>query len=171
MNTWLKRGLVLGVCIPACAFAAELKLAIVDPRIVFAKMPQREAVAQNLNKEFQVRGDELRKLGQEIQGMVDKGNKEAPVMSEQQKTELKRKIEGKQADLQLKQNALREDAMRREEEEKNKLLQQIQEAINNIAKQDKYSAVLTRDAVPYVGDLTDITDKVLQNIGKATPKP
>ena len=142
------------------------KIAVVDMGAVFEQLPQREAVAKTLKAEFGDRMAEFQKKQEELRGMLEKQQRDGALMSDAQKTELVRNMESLKADLQLKGKALDEDTRRRQGEEQNKLLVQVQKAINTIAEKEKYDMVLQRGAVIYVKPDADISGKVVEALSK-----
>lgn len=143
------------------AMAAELKIGVVNMREVMAKAPQRDAITAMLKKEFTARQEELRKLDKQIQGKVEKAQRDAPVLSAQQKIDIKRELEQFNADFRLKQKAFEEDLNRRDNEEGRKLYLKVTQAIEKIAKQGGYDVILARETVPYISERADITKDVL----------
>lgn len=146
------------------AVAADLKIGVVNMREVMAKAPQRDAITAMLKKEFSARQDELRKLDKQIQDKVEKAQRDAPVLSAQQKIDIKRELEQLNADFRLKQKAFEEDLNRRDNEEGRKLYLKVTQAIEKIAKQSGYDVILARETVPYINDRADITKDVLTTL-------
>ncbi len=146
--------------------ADELKIGVVDPRAVVAEAPQRDAIVKTLESEFRGRAEEIQKLGEQIQGLLDKAKKDGPIMTAEEKTELKRKVEGLEVDFRLKERAFKEDTQRREREERQKLIVEIKEAVAVVAKENNYDIILSSETVPYISDRADITEKVIEHIKK-----
>nr|WP_035482460.1 OmpH family outer membrane protein [Gallaecimonas xiamenensis] len=145
--------------------AADARIAVVDMAKIFQNLPQREQVAQKLEKEFADRIEAVRKLEEQMQGIQDQARRDASIMTDSQKTDLSRKMESLQADYQLKRKALDEDMRGRQAEERNKLLTTIQNAVDSVAK-GKYDVVLQRAAVAYISNDVDISDKVIAQVSK-----
>jgi len=101
-----------------------------------------------------------------MRSMVEKQQRDGALMSDTQKTELVRKMESLKSEFQLKGKALDEDMRRRQGEEQNKLLVQVQKAINTIAGKENYDMVLQRGAVIFVKPEADISSKVVEALSK-----
>jgi len=142
-------------------YAADLQIGVVNVRAVASQAPQRETISAALQNEFKERGDALKGLEKEIKEMQAKGVADELTMSEQQKTELIRNIQGKASDFQLKQKAFQEDFKLRSDEEQRKLLILIKKAIDQVALQDKFDIVLQSESVAYISERVDITAKVI----------
>lgn len=157
---------ILTITFTSAIQAADINVGIVDMRAIVSKSPERELILEKLRSEFSPRRDALKKLGEEIKTLAEKGQRDAPLMSQDETIALKRKIEQKQADFQLKKRALEEDSLQRESEERRKLVQSIQVAIETIAKREKLDVVLTKEITPYFSDKLDVTEKVIAYIEK-----
>ena len=93
--------------------------------------------------------------------MQAKGQADALTMTEQQKIELSREIQGKGSEMQLMQKALQEDYKQRSAEEQNKLLILIKKAIDQISAKESFDIVLQAESVAFISDRVDITKKVI----------
>ena len=102
----------------AGAASAQQKIGVVDMMQVFQQLPQREQISQQLQTEFQDRFEEMRQLEQKIQELRQKQERDASVMSADEKTQLNRELEQLVAEAQLKSKALQEDTRRRQAEER-----------------------------------------------------
>ncbi|WP_261925140.1 OmpH family outer membrane protein [Shewanella sp. NFH-SH190041] len=162
----VNRALMMLVLLGAPLAANAEKIAVVDMGSVFEQLPQREQIAQQLKTEFGDRVAAVKKMQDELRGLAEKQQRDGALMSETQKTDLVRKMESLQAELQLKGKALDEDLRRRQGEEQNKLLGQVQKVINNIAEKGKYDLVLQRGAAVYVKADADISNKVVEALSK-----
>ena len=87
--------------------------------------------------------------------------KDAAIMSNQEKTQLNRELEQLNSEAQLKQKALQEDTRRRQQEERNELLGQVQQAINAVAQDEGYDLVLESNAVAFMKADNDLSDEVV----------
>ncbi|WP_035385542.1 OmpH family outer membrane protein [Ferrimonas futtsuensis] len=142
------------------------KIGVVDMRLVMSKLPQAESMMQNLETEFAERVAAVRKLQEELKALSDKQQKDALLMTDVQKTELSRQMESLNADFNRKGRNLQEDMQKRQQEEQQKLLKQVQLAINSLAEQEKFDVILQRGAAVYVNSAADISEKVVQAVGK-----
>lgn len=160
------RAMMVLVLLGAPIAAQAEKIAVVDMQAVFEQLPQREAVSKTLKTEFGDRVANVQKMQDELRGMLEKQQRDAALMSESQKTDMLRKMESLKAELQLKGKALDEDMRRRNGEEQNKLLVEVQKAITAIAEKEQYDLVLQRGAAIYVKPSSDISSKVVEALSK-----
>ncbi|MCP3674235.1 MAG: OmpH family outer membrane protein [Gammaproteobacteria bacterium] len=141
--------------------AADLNIGTVNVRAVATQAPQRESIQVALQQEFKERAEGLKALETEIVSIQTKGQADALTMTEQQKTDLIRSVQGKASELKLKQTNFQEDYKKRSDQEQRKLLILIKKAIDQVALQDNFSIVLQSESVAYISDRVDITNKVI----------
>lgn len=161
MNKRFILGAITALLITGFTQAADLNIGVVNVRAVASQAPQRESIAGALQQEFKERGEALKTLDQEIKDMQAKGQADILTMSEQQKVDLVRAIETKNASIQLLQKALQEDYKLRSSEEQNKLLILIKKAIDQISAKESFDIVLQAESVAFISDRVDITNKVI----------
>ncbi|UCX06678.1 OmpH family outer membrane protein [Shewanella sp. HL-SH4] len=162
----VNRALVTLAFLAAPIMAHAENIAVVDMGEVFEQLPQREQISKSLKAEFGDRVAQVQKMQEEMRSLVEKQQRDGALMSETQKTDMVRKMESLKSEFQLKGKALDEDMRRRQGEEQNKLLVQVQKAINTIAEKEKYDMVLQRGAVIFVKPDADISGKVVEALSK-----
>lgn len=148
----------------AGAAQAQQKIGVVDMMAVFQQLPQREQISEQLQTEFQDRFEEMRRLEQKVQELRQKQERDASIMSASEKTQLKRDLEQTVSEAQLKSKALQEDTRRRQNEERNKLLSKVQNAISAVAKTKEYDIVLESNAVTYMKADNDLSNAVVEKM-------
>jgi len=151
----------LSTALFAGAAEAQQKIGVVDMMSIFQQLPQREQISQDLQAEFEDRFEEMRQLEQKVQELRQKQERDAAIMSNQEKTQLNRELEQLISEAQLKQKALQEDTRRRQQEERNELLGQVQQAINAVAQDEGYDLVLESNAVAFMKADNDLSDEVV----------
>ena len=164
MKTLIKTTAVavaLSTALFAGAAEAQQKIGVVDMMSIFQQLPQREQISQDLQAEFEDRFEEMRQLEQKVQELRQKQERDAAIMSNQEKTQLNRELEQLISEAQLKQKALQEDTRRRQQEERNELLGQVQQAINAVAQDEGYDLVLESNAVAFMKADNDLSDEVV----------
>ncbi|MDP1657066.1 MAG: OmpH family outer membrane protein [Hylemonella sp.] len=153
-------GLLLGLLALASAQAQDFRLGYVNlDRIIREAGPAKTAQAK-LEQEFSRREKELQELGATIKSAADKLEREAPTLSETQRTSRQKQLVEQDREFQRKRREFQEDLNARRNEE----LQQVFERANRVVKQladaEKYDLIL-QEAV-YVNPKHDITDKVIK---------
>lgn len=147
--------------------SAELKVAVIDTNYIMAKSPEREAVRETLNKEFDGRKSQLERELKKLEDDRTEYVNNAKTMSESQRTKTERELKKRASDFKLKEEAYKEDFQRRSQEEMRKAGQNLQQAVEKVAKQGGYDMLLDRRAVPYMGpSVKDVSEQVLQELAK-----
>lgn len=166
MNKLLKLAGALALVMTATLAQAQGKIAVVDTAEVFQKMPQRDLVRNQLQKEFDGRIKEVQKLEADGRSFVEKQQKDMAFMNDQQKAEAQKKLNEMQATYVQKRRTLEEDQARREHEERQKMLARIKTSIDEITKAQGLELVIERGAVIYVSPSLDITEQVISRVSK-----
>ena len=152
--------------LPALA-SAELKVAVIDTNYIMAKSPERDMVREALNKEFDGRKSQLEREFKKLEDDRTNYVNNAKTMSESQRTKTERELKKRASDFKLKEEAYKEDFQRRSQEEMRKAGQNLQQAVEKVAKQAGYDMLLDRRAVPYMGPaVKDVSEQVLQELSK-----
>ena len=148
------------------AMATE-NIAFIDPTYLFQNHPEREAVAKKLDAEFKAPAEKLQANKKKIDEKIEALQKEAPKLRsadiKKREDEINKLI--KEHDEEVQKFQLEND--KRQNEERAKLLESIQEATNTVAKQKGYTYVLDAASVVFAVDGKDITDDVMKLIPPA----
>ena len=124
----------------------------------------RQGPQSKIESEFKKRDDELQRLNTSLRTQAEKFDKDAPVLSESDRVKRQRELSNLDTDLQRKRREFQEDFNRRRNEEFSSIVTKANDAIKRIAEQESYDLII-QDAVT-VNPRIDITDKVIQSLGK-----
>jgi outer membrane protein len=141
------------------------KIGYVVVEKVLKDAPQTAASNKKLEKEFKSRTDGLQKKVKAIQKQEKDFNKNSVTMAAADRQKAQKKIQNSKIEIQRLERELREDIDIRRREEIGKLQQKINEAIEEMAKTDKYDLILYQ-GVAYASKEIDITDKLIKVLGK-----
>ena len=150
------------------AVSAEIeifKIVYVVVEKVLKEAPQTAASNKKLEKEFKSRTDGLQKKVKAIQKQEKDFNKNSVTMTDAERQKAQKKIQNSKIEIQRIERELREDIDIRRREEIGKLQQKINEAIEEMAKTDKYDLILYQ-GVAYASKEIDITDKLIKVLSK-----
>jgi len=155
----------LALVLPVTGFCADLKVGFVNAARVIEDAPQAEQARKSLEKEFAPRDRQLIALQKSVKQQEETLSRDAAVMSESGRSKLERDIRQKKREIKRSQEEFREDFNIR----RNEILAQLQrravEAIQTLAKRERYDLVLS-DGVMYAGERVDITNQVLEQMGR-----
>jgi outer membrane protein len=141
---------------------AELKIGYVDLGKVMEKSPQAAKAKTRLENEFSSRIKTLKSQGKELQNLEDKLNKDAAIMSEEERRKLEKDVLDKRRDAARAQQELSEDMNLRRNEEMGNLQKHLFEVVKSLAKEESYDLLITD--VLYVNEQLDVTNRVLQKL-------
>lgn len=158
---------VSALLIPAFAALAtpvqaqeSFRVGFVNPDRVLREAQPAKAAQAKLEAEFSKREKELTVQGEGLKSASEKFEREAPSLTEAQRTARQRTLVDQDRDFQRKRREFQEDLNARKNEE----LQQVYERANRVVKQvaetEKYDAIL-QEAI-YINPKHDITDKVIK---------
>ncbi|MCW8107551.1 OmpH family outer membrane protein [Alteromonas ponticola] len=157
---------MFGSALISTSAMAEQKIGLVDVQGVFQAMPQAAEIANKIQIEFKDQIDAVNQLQKDGQFFAERLQRDAATMSEQEKKELQDKIMGVREKLTEKAQPLQQDIQRRQNEERNKLIALIKQAIDKVAAQGDYDLVLTSGAVAYSKEEHDLSEQVLEQVKK-----
>ncbi|MCP3697648.1 MAG: molecular chaperone [Aliivibrio sp.] len=165
----LVKAAALGAVLVSGSFfanAAEVgtKVGYVNMSQIVQQMPQREAVSEKLRTEFKDRIDELRSLESKIKDKVETINRDGELLGAKGKTKLEREIASLQSDYKLKAQALDEDNRRRQGEERQKLIMQVQQTVEKVANEEGYDMVVDAATLLWAKPEDNLSEKVIKAI-------
>lgn len=156
----------LGLALAASSVAAQAadKIAVVNISSIFQQLPQRAAVARQLENEFKGRATDLQTQERALQTQMQNFQRNASTMKASERTRTEKELMAQRQSLSEKAQAFEQDNRRRQTEERNKLLASIQTAVKKVASSEGYDVVIDSDAVAYASDAKDITADVLKQV-------
>jgi len=155
-----------GMLLASSAMAADQSIAVVNFQEVMGKIPQTAALMQSLEAEFKDEKAVITQLEKDIKYYQEKKKRDGALMSAKEKEELDKKLATLFQDYQVKGKALQEKAGQRQNEETNKIIALVRQAVDNIAAKNKYDLVLSQQAVVFAKPDLSITDKVVEQVSK-----
>jgi len=153
--------LVALMALATCAAGAqEFKIGIVNIDRIFREANSAKAAQAKLEQEFGRREKEIGDLGTQLKTLADKFEREAPTLSESQRTVRQKQLVDQDRDFQRKRREFQEDLNARKNEELQQVIERANKVVKMVAETEKYDLVL-QEAV-YANPKHDITDKVIK---------
>lgn len=162
---WMLLILGLSLVSPVLAQTTDLKIGFIDMDRIRNESAPAERAYKRLKKEFEPRGQELDRMGQEIKTLQMQIDKEGLTMKEGDRRDKEQQLARLSRDLQRAQREYQEDLNLRKNEEFAALLDLTSKVVTQITETEKYDLVF-QDAV-YHSPRIDITDKVLKALAAA----
>ena len=167
----LSRQLLLVTVIALAGFSAsaqELKIGIVNLDRIFREANSAKSAQAKLEQEFGKREKDLNDGAAQLKTLSDKYEREAPTLSETQRTARQKQLVDQDRDFQRKRREFQEDLNARKNEELQQVIERANRVVKTLAEAEKYDLIV-QEAV-YVNPKHDITDKVLRSLNAAGGK-
>lgn len=148
------------------AIAFEQKIAVVDVQEAISQIPQAAVLMQTLETEFKDEKAVIEQLQKDLTFEDENLKRNGSLMSEKEKKDLQTKMAGLYQQYQVKVKEFQQQVTQRKNQETNKLLALVTQAVDNIAAKNDYDLVLSKQAVVFSKPSTDITGKVIEQVSK-----
>jgi outer membrane protein len=149
------------------ANAQELKIGYVNSERVLREAVPAKAAQTKLEGEFGKRERDLSEQASRLKSAADKLEKDAPTLSEAERSRRQRELVEQDRDLQRKRREFQEDLNQRKNEELAAVVERANRVIKQIFDQEKYDLIVQE--VVFAGPRVDITDKVIKALNAAPP--
>jgi outer membrane protein len=147
------------------AHAQDFRVGFVNTDRIFREANTAKAAQAKLEQEFSRREKELNDIGTNLKNTSDKFEREAPTLSEAQRTARQKQLVDQDREFQRKRREFQEDLNARKNEELQQVLERANKVVKQVAEAEKYDVVL-QEAV-YINPKHDITDKVIKALNAA----
>jgi outer membrane protein len=155
-----------GMLLAGSAMAADQKIGVINFQEVMSKIPQTAALMQSLEAEFKDEKAIVTQLEKDIKYYQEKLKRDGSLMSAKEKEELNVKVKSLFQEYQVKGKALQEKASQRQNQETNKIIALVRQAVDKIAVKQNYDLVLSQQAVVYAKPDASLTDVVVEQVSK-----
>ncbi len=155
-----------GMLLASSVMAADQKIGVVNFQEVMSKIPQTAALMQSLEAEFKDEKAAITQLEKDIKYYQEKLKRDGALMAAKEKDELNAKVKSLFQEYQTKGKALQDKASQRQNQETNKIIALVRQAVDNIAAKEDYDLVLSQQAVVYAKPDASITDVVVEHVSK-----
>jgi len=149
--------------------AAQSKIAVISTPVLLRDAPQIKAADAKLKAEFQKREQDLQSEGRKLEEDIGKFRREADAMSPQQRTSTQNDLNTRRTNFEIKQRQYQEQAQGRNAELQREVLERINQAIDEVAK-EKGLELVVRDPA-YAVPALDITADVLKKLAAMPASP
>lgn len=155
-----------GIFLASSVMAAEQKIAVVNFQEVMSQIPQTSAVMQSLEAEFKDEKALLAQLEADIKYNQEKKKRDSSIMSAKELETLDKTIGTLYQEYQTKGKAFQQKTSVRQNEETNKIIALVRQAIDGIAAKDKYDLIIEQKAVVFSKPDASITKEVVEQVSK-----
>ncbi len=148
------------------AQAQELKIGYVNADKVLREAAPAKAAQAKLETEFSKREKDIADLASKLKAAGDKLDKDAPTLSEAERSRRQRDLVEQDREFQRKRREFQEDLTQRKNEELASVVERANKVMKQIFDSEKYDLII-QEAV-FAGPRIDITDKVIKALNAQT---
>jgi outer membrane protein len=163
MLTWVRLAAVGGLCLAAQVQALDYKIGVVDPERVIEESPQYEAARQALQEEVADRERALREQQAKLDELKKNLERDAPLMSEEELARLQNDIRNRDRKVKYAKAEFQEDFALRQNELRTKLIAQVREVVQELAKEQKIDLIVS-EGVVYFSERVDMSAQVIERL-------
>jgi outer membrane protein len=170
MRAKIGLGLVLlvGALVASPAWAAELKIGVVDYGRLVEESPQAKVALEAIRTEFTPRQRDLQNQQASLKSKEDRLQKDGATMSPDQRANSEKDLRDSYRELQRKQQEVQDDFNARRNEEMSRLQKTLIEQVRTYAKAQSFDLVIA-DGVIYTTPTIDITPAILAQLQSNAP--
>ncbi len=150
------------------AWAADLKIGVVDYGKLMEASPQAKTVVDAIRTEFTPRQRDLQNEQQSLKTKEEKLQKDGATMTEDQRQRTEKELRDSYRDLSRKQQEVQDDFNARRNEEMSRLQRTLIEEVRVYAKAQNFDLVIA-DGVIYSTPTLDITPAILTALQSHAP--
>ena len=153
-------GIAILTLYTAIAQAQDFRVGFVNTDRIFREANRAKSAQSKLEAEFAKRERDLVTQGDSLRVASEKFEKDAPTLTETQRTVRQRTLVDQDRDFQRKRREFQEDLNNRKNEELQAVLERANRIVKQVAEAEKYDVIL-QEAV-YFNPQHDITDRVIK---------
>jgi len=147
----------------ASAMAAEVSIAVIDPNRIVEESPQYQEARRMLSTEAKDRETEVLNQQDDLDRLTEKLERDGALMSEDEIQRLQTDIRARKRRLRYAKAELQEDFALRQTELRTKLVKQVEEVVQRIAKEKGIDVILSEGLV-YFSERVDISGEVVERL-------
>ncbi len=156
--------LAFTLALPVAAQTAELKIGYVNTEKLFRDSQLAVKAQKKLEKEFQVREQNIQKQVKQARDLQAYLEKEGLTLAEADRVKKQKDLANLSRDIQHDQRTFREDLNQRKNEEFASVQERARKTIMEVAEREKFDLIL--ENVVYASPKVDITDRVLKSLDR-----
>jgi len=146
------------------AFAADLKIGVLDVQKTLRSIPQVKKMQAQLKRRFAPQQTQITALQKQLKADFDKFNRDHDVMKDKDKKATQKKILAKQEKLHNLQINFQQKLMEAQKKAMQSILGSIEKAVDEVAADQKLNVVLTKANVAYNDSDMDVTNQVIKEL-------
>ena len=162
---------VLFLTLLLVAFAAPInaKTVVLNAEVAMLSTQYAQEAFKTLDEDagFIVDRERLELLQAEGQALVEKFQKDQEILSDEEKLDMQKQLQDKQADIQFLSNKLQSKAQEVQQEVVSTLTPTFQKVLGELIAQKEYDMIVAPQALLYADPDLDITEEVIAYLDNA----
>jgi outer membrane protein len=148
--------------------AADFKVGVVDSNDILSKSSEGKKVQDTIKRKGEELGKSLQRQEQEIGKAMEDFRKQSAIMKEEAKKQRQEELGKRASEFQRKVADADKQMGILEQKEMEPLLKKLEQAVNDVAKENKLDMVIDRrrSGLLYMAPALDITEKVRSRFGR-----
>lgn len=142
---------------------AQARIGYVDMKRLLDEAPQVDAGRAKLSHEFEDRNQDLKDMEQRLEGLEKRLRDQSGTLTEEQRVNLEWEIRSLRREINTSRQQLTDDLNIRLNEELDRVSDDVQKAIQEIAEEQGFDLVIS-SPVEYASKRIDLTDQVLDRL-------
>ncbi|MBK1703850.1 hypothetical protein CKO40_04650 [Halochromatium glycolicum] len=145
------------------------RIAVIDPNRIVEESPQYEAARNLLSAEAQEREAELAAQQEDIDRLENRLERDGALMRTDEITRLRNDIRARERRLRYAREELQADFALRQSDLRTKLVKQVEEVVEQVAKDNDIDLILS-EGVVYSSARVDMSDEVIDRLKEVFEK-
>ena len=158
-------GLLVLLLVAPSAWAADVKIGVLNMQKLQAEAPQIKEIMGRLQKQFEKPGQALQQLAKEIQQDEKDLKQNEVLMSPDKLKQAKQSLVDKVKSFSEQEAGLNKEMQTMRNQELAVFNDKVNEMLEALAKKEKFDLILA-EGIVFVSDKLDITDKLLSKLQK-----
>ncbi len=165
----MKRFLIIfgALCLSFASLAqAELKVGLVDMRAALFSSDAAKEFTESMVSKYKQQDLEVRAVGEEGQKLELRLKNDAAIMSDNERSKLASDLEAKIQEYKYLKSKLDKALAEKRQEFLNDSKPKVDQAINELVKEEKLDLLMPREAALYANQSMDLTEKFVKKLNK-----
>ena len=162
--------ITLAFSVNAVATGASLKIGYLDPNVVIGQSQWGKKISEDMKKEEGRMSAPVEQKNQAFVSAREEFEKKKDAMDEKTRIRKREELQDMAADLQKSATEIRNKLNEQSDAALVPIAKKMEEIVKKIAKDEKYDFIITRRALLFVNDKDDLTQRVISELDKSSPK-
>ena len=158
--------LLVALLFASASAHAELNIAVLNTQRAVLESDEAKAMIEKIRADVERDEQAVKKLGEEIQAINARLQKDADTLSNSEKRKMQKQIEDKQIDYQFQVNKLQKEVQDRQQEIFAQLAPKVDAVLKDMIEKNGYDMIVQSSELLYAKQKHNITRQVTENLNK-----